>query len=207
MKNANYRHLLMGYGADKVLLDRIMDEVHAHFKAPFGDRIIEGDVEEDIRSAMEDAILVLAEGQSGAIASTAMELLLESSEHPFQESRIQAAVSKVNNLWINVLRATAQIGFLRGYVVKRRDDTRTIKRQVKQLKSLLTARATRAEKRTGETVAIRAAVQRKLDAGLSLNCAQHRVAADRLANELKPHSFSQIRRITLGMKAKKKRRK
>ena len=71
------------------------------------------------------------------------------------------------------------------------------------------ARASKSVKARDCHTEIRAAVQRKLDAGLSLNCAQHRVAEEREAAcpKLTPYSFSQVWRITRNMEAKKKNRK
>jgi hypothetical protein len=76
-------------------------------------------------------------------------------------------------------------------------------------KGLFRGRKTKRKKKTPRDAEIRSAVQRKLDAGLSVNCAQHRVADERReANlPLKPFSFTQVWRITRDMKAKKKQQK
>jgi hypothetical protein len=79
----------------------------------------------------------------------------------------------------------------------------------RSLRALEKGRVVKAEKKTVQDAAVRAAVQKKLDAGLSLNAAQRRVADERAAQDppSPPSSFMQVWRITRGMRTKKKNRK
>lgn len=148
------------------LLDQIRANVEAHFKAQLGDHVelVQDEIAKCVQSQMNAAMFDIAEShwlncqeqnlapraknrlgmvikaQTEAIKAAILTFYLENPGHQIPESRIEAVISevhnvfrKVNDVWLQVLFTTARENFITGYIVRRCDDMPAINRQFKQL--------------------------------------------------------------------------